>query len=362
MMRAAVWCTLALTCAACAQAQEKGTAGDLSAQAGAQATTGVSPATGSGAGGTTGVTGQTGQANDSYVRPSAEGGALVQGDTVPGLPSWTQQDWEVLRHTVTAARQNHLDALPIGERVARLGETFVGSPYLPQTLDPPGPERLVINLRAMDCVTFVENMLALAHFIRETPGDVLDHPQDAMRTYQRMIETIRYRDGHLSGYPSRLHYFTDWLADNERKGLEKVVTKDLGGIVDPEPITFMSTHRASYRQLADDADYQEIGRLEGRVNQAPRYYIPKDRVAAITSKLQDGDILAMTSTLKGLDVAHTGIAVRKNGEIHLLNAPLVGKNVEISEKEISARLAGIKSQDGMMVARPQETPILGSGK
>jgi hypothetical protein len=70
----------------------------------------------------------------------------------------------------------------------------------------------------------------------------------------------------------------------------------------------------------------------------------------------------MTSTLKGLDVAHTGIAVRKNGEIHLLNAPLVGKNVEISEKEIAARLAGIKSQDGMMVARPRETPLLSTGE
>lgn len=283
---------------------------------------------------------------------------LVQGDTVPGLPSWTRQDWEVLRRTLAVARANHLDGLPIGERIARVGETFVGSPYLPQTLDPPGAERLVINLRAMDCVTFVENMVALAHFVREAPPDVLDRPEDAMRLYQAMIERIRYRDGRLSGYPSRLHYFSEWLADNEKKGLLRVVTEELGGIADPEPISFMSGHRGSYRQLASDADYAEIGRIETRLSQATRYYVPKDRVATIAGEIRDGDILAMTSTLQGLDVAHTGIAVRRDGEVHLLNAPLVGKNVEISEKEISLRLAGIKSQDGLMVARPIDVRLV----
>lgn len=295
---------------------------------------------------------------DAYVRPTAEGGDLVQGDTVPGLPSWTRQDWEVLRRTVESARQNKLDALPIGERIARIGETFVGSPYLPQTLDPPGPERLVINLRAMDCVTFVENMLAIAHFVREAPRDVLDRPEEAMRLYQEMIEQIRYRDGTLGGYPSRLHYFTEWLRDNEEKGLLQLVTKELGGVVDPEPITFMTSHRDAYHQLAREADYQEIGRIEQRLNQVPRDYIPEARVASAMSRIQDGDVLALTSTLEGLDVAHTGIAIWRDGAVHLLNAPLVGKSVEISEKAIPERLAGIKSQDGLMVARPVETSLL----
>ena len=295
---------------------------------------------------------------NTYVRPTAEGGELVQGDTVPGLPSWTRQDWEVLRATVGAARQSRLDTLPIGARIARIGETFVGSPYIPQTLDPPGPERLVINLRAMDCVTFVENMLALAHFVREAPRDILDRPEEAMRLYQRMIEHIRYRDGRLAGYPSRLHYFTEWLRDNEEKGMLEITTAALGGVVDAQPISFMSGHRDAYKQLASDADYAEIGRMEARLNQTPRHYIPKDQVAGMMSRLQDGDILAMTSTLEGLDVAHTGIAVRRNGQIHLLNAPLVGKSVEISEKNIADRLAGIRSQDGLVVARPLERPLL----
>jgi hypothetical protein len=296
---------------------------------------------------------------EPWVRPVLDSTQLVQGDTGPGSPAWTQHDWEILKGTVTFARQNRFDTLAIGKRIARIGETFVGSPYVPGTLDPPGPERMVINLRAMDCVTFVENMLVLAHFVREAPRDILDRPEEAMRTYQAMIERIRYRDGKLSGYPSRLHYFTEWYRDNEKKGLLEDMTDDLGGVVDAEPFSFMTEHRDAYKQLVASNDfYAEIGRIEGRLSQTPRYNIPEAQVAAIMDRLEDGDILAMASTLKGLDVAHTGIAVRTADGVHLLNAPLVGKSVEISEKTIPDRLAGIRSQDGLMVGRPLERPLL----
>ena len=66
--------------------------------------------------------------------------------------------------------------------------------------------------------------------------------------------------------------------------------------------------------------------------------------------------------VEGLDVAHTGIAVWRDGAVHLLNAPLVGKSVEISEKAIPERLAGIKSQDGLVVGRPVEAPLAPAGR
>lgn len=285
--------------------------------------------------------------------------ALSPTDTVPGFPAWTKADWEILRKTVAWARDNGIDTLPIGQRIARIGETFVGTPYTPGTLDPPGAERLVIDLREFDCVTFVENVLVLAHFVREAPAGVLDRPERAMALYQEMLPVVRYRAGRLAGYPSRLHYFTDWLRDNESRGILELVTDDLGGVVDPEPISFMTAHRSSYRQLADDGAYAEIGRIEARLNETPRPFIPKDRVAGMSDRLQDGDVLAMASTVAGLDVAHTGIAIWKDGGVHLMNAPLVGKSVEISEKPVAERLAGIKSQDGLMVGRPLEAPLLG---
>ncbi len=293
-------------------------------------------------------------AADSYSRPSAEGGDLVRGDTVPGLPAWTREDWEVLRRTVAWAWENGIDRLPVGDRVARIGETFVGTAYLPQTLDPPGPERVVINLRALDCVTFVENMLALAHFVTAAPRDVLDRPELAMQGYQELITGIRYREGRLADYPSRLHYFSEWLSDNERKGLLELVTEELGGVVDAEPIGFMTNHRDAYRQLAAPAVYDEVGRMERRLSEARRYYVPEGELGAVASRIRTGDVIAATSTLAGLDVAHTGIALWRDGTLHLMHAPLVGESVQISRQTLPERLLGISSQDGVMVARPIE--------
>ena len=288
-------------------------------------------------------------------RPSiADSAALIQGDTIPGMPSWTTQDWELLRWTVAWAWENGVDTLPIGERLGRIGETFVGSTYIPATLEAPGDEHLVINLRALDCVTLIENALVLAHFVRSQPKDVLGRRDDAIRAYTELLTEIRYRGGELAGYPSRLHYFSEWLSDAETKGLADVITQDLGGVVDAEPITFMSGHRDAYRQLSDQAFYDEIGRIEQRLNRVTRHYIPEERVPEVADRIQTGDIIAATSTLAGLDVAHTGIALWKDGALHLMHAPLVGKNVEISEKPLAERLIDIRAQDGIMVARPVE--------
>ncbi len=298
------------------------------------------------------------QVSSEPAAPALDLTPLAPGDTVPGLPSWTRADWDVLERTVEWALENRVDTLPIGARIVRIGETFVGAPYVPGTLDPAGPERLIINLREFDCVTFVENALTLAHFVGEAPSGILGTPERAMRRYQEMLTRIRYRDGRMAAYPSRLHYFTDWLGDNERRGFVDLVTDDLGGVVDAEPITFMTSHRASYKQLVDDAYYAEVSRVESELNATPRYVLPEGEVAAVADRIEDGDILALASTVKGLDVAHTGIAFWKDGGLHLMNAPLVGKSVEISEKDLADRLAGIGSQDGVMVGRPLEKPLL----
>jgi hypothetical protein len=126
----------------------------------------------------------------------------------------------------------------------------------------------------------------------------------------------------------------------------------------------MSEHRDAYRQLADSAFYAEIGRMEARLNaQGPRYYIPEGQIAPVESQIKNGDVIAATSTLAGLDVAHTGIAYWQSGRLHLMHAPLVGKNVEISQLPLPERLQGLNAQDGIMVASPQEWPSRpGSGR
>jgi hypothetical protein len=253
-------------------------------------------------------------------------------------------DSVIFEEKIGWARALRLDTLPIGEAIVAFGRSFVGTRYSPGTLEVPGTERLVVNLRELDCVTFVENVLALVRTLRAGLADYA--------SFQRELVHIRYRGGVLSGYPSRLHYFSEWIADNEAKGVVRDVTASLGGRMDPDSITFMTRHRESYRQLADSVTFVEVARIETTLAGRPRYFIPEAGIGAAAPRIRNGDIIAATSTLDGLDVAHTGIALWQRGRLHLMHAPLVGSVVEISEQPLAERIRRIAAQDGIMVARP----------
>lgn len=267
-------------------------------------------------------------------------------------PSWGEEDWGRFSSSVRWALDARLDTLPLGEAMARLGERWVGTPYVPKTLDPEGPERLVVNFRGLDCVTFVENVFATARFVREEGGALLERRGEAEDRYEALLTELRYREGRLEGYPSRLHYFSEWIRDGERKGLVREITAELGGVADPEPIDFMTSHPEAYAQLADPANLERVRSTEAELSAAGRRFLPEDRIAAAAGSIRNGDIIAATSTVRGLDVAHTGLALWREGRLHLLHAPLVGEAVEISEVSLAERIQRLSGQDGIMVARP----------
>ncbi len=283
--------------------------------------------------------------------PEAAASSAVHADTLPAA-AWTDQDWAILAAKVRWGAERGLAQAPVGEAIVRLGETFVGTTYRPGTLEVPGSERVVVNLRELDCVTFIETVLALVRFIREDGTALLADTARARARYEGYLRDVRYRGGVLDGYPSRLHYFSEWLADNEARGRLRLVTRELGGVPDAEPLGFMTAHPGAYRQLADSAVREAVGATEARLNAGPgRWYLPQDRIAGAVGGIRDGDLIAATSTLPGLDVAHTGIALWREGRLHLLHAPLVGSSVEVSARPLAERIRGIASQDGIMVAR-----------
>ena len=285
--------------------------------------------------------------------PAAAAAAQVGPTTQPG----TEADWAIVDDKARWAVEQGYTGLSIGDLMVRIGETFVGTPYAPYTLEAPGEEDLVIELEELDCVTFVENVLALARFVQTVPDELLvARTGDLQRPlFAWTLEDIRYRGGELRGYPSRLHYFSEWIGDNDAMGLVRDVSEALGGIADDEPIDFMTTHADAYRQLGEDPDFlTELRAVEERLSSEPRYYIPEDRIAAVESGIQNGDIIAATSTVPGLDIAHTGIALWRDGRLHLLHAPLAGGVVQISEVPLAERIQRIRGQDGVMVARPTE--------
>jgi hypothetical protein len=269
----------------------------------------------------------------------------------------TDADWAIVQEKARWAVEQGYSGLGIGDLVVRIGETFVGTPYAPHTLETPGEEGLVIELEELDCVTFVENVLALARFVQTVPDELLvaDAGGRQRPLFSWLLEDIRYRGGMLEEYPSRLHYFSEWIRDNDEMGLVRDVSQELGGVAEDEPIDFMTTHPDAYRQLGEDPTFlTELREVEARLSAEPRSYIPEDRIALIEDRIQDGDIIAATSTMAGLDIAHTGIALWRDGRLHLLHAPLAGGVVQISEIPLAERIQRIDGQDGVMVARPLE--------
>lgn len=267
--------------------------------------------------------------------------------------TWHDADWTVFEAKVRWALDARLDTLPMGGTVAAVGRSFVGTAYVPRTLEADGPEHLVINFRGLDCVTFVENALALSRFVRMPEAEsLLSARGEAEGRYEALLTEIRYRGGALHGYPSRLHHFSDWIADAQAKGLATDITGELGGVPDPEAVDFMSAHAPEYRQLGDPEILAEVRATEERLTQRGRRYVPEDGLAAAASSIRDGDIIAATSTVRGLDVAHTGLALWVDGTLRLLHAPLVGDSVQISEESLPSRIRRIAGQDGVMVARP----------
>lgn len=256
----------------------------------------------------------------------------------------TPEDSAIFDATIAWARQQRLDTLELGEIMAQVGRRFVGDPYIPKTLDPPGPERLIVNLRTFDCVTYVESMLAFGRVIRSGEND--------FGAFTRELRRIRYRDGIGGSYPERLHYFSEWIESNDAKGIVQNVTPSIGGEPKTGRVDFMSKHADLYRQLEDPANLEAVRQTEAALSAVPRSWIPQTRIAAAAPRIRDGDIIAATSTVEGLDIAHTGLALWVDGELHLMHAPLVGTVVEISQLPLAERIQNIEGQDGIMVARP----------
>jgi hypothetical protein len=274
----------------------------------------------------------------------------------------TERDWEVLRATVTWAWDEGLDTLPMSEAMVRIGLSFVGTPYAPGTLEVAGQEDVVVNFQELDCVTFVENVFALARFIRIHDPEILESESRTREAYRGALREIRYRGARVDGYPSRLHYFSDWIRDNEAKGLVQEMTREMGGEEDFRAIDYMTTHPGAYRQLADMANLAAIQNTEYQLSGLTRFKIPKGEIQSWISSIQNGDIIAATSTVDGLDVAHTGLAFWQGSELHLLHAPLVGGAVEVSRLPLSERILRLEGQDGIRVVRPLDPSGVGAGE
>ena len=208
-------------------------------------------------------------------------------------------------------------------RTLHFAKQMLGVPYVAGTLDGNEEEQLVVRTDALDCTTFVETVLAFC--IADKRGE-----RD-FKGFKKALTDVRYRDGILNGYTSRLHYFSDWIRNNEQMGFVKECTSETACAQPKELwLDFMTTHVDSYLPMKKDASLvEEMAAQEKNWQGVTVLFIPKEKLDLSSEelKIKDGDVLAMVTNIKGLDIVHVGFAFWREGKLHLLHASSSAKKV-----------------------------------
>lgn len=232
------------------------------------------------------------------------------------------------------------------ERLLFFAKSFIGTPYKGGTLDAGENETLIVRTDSLDCTTYVEAVLALyLSSFKDNPG---------YDDFSESLIYIRYRGGVIDGYASRLHYFSDWASDNEKKGILREVTQEGEHDVRLCSLNYMTTHSDLYRQLKDnDSLISEISKVEKSWIDYKMPYIPKNVLNSSKADLplEDGDILALTTNISGLDVLHLGFALWIDGRLHMLHASSLHGKVIIDTSTIFDYLKNRNKHTGIRVLR-----------
>jgi hypothetical protein len=253
------------------------------------------------------------------------------------------QDRRIFQELIRFLDKKKTSAKFPGQLMLEIGKFFLGTPYVTSTLETKRTEHLVVNLREHDCVTFVENVVVLAWHIKSR--------EKSFEAFQRLLQKIRYRQGRLQGYPSRLHYFSDWIHDNQKKGILRDVTAEIGGRPLRKTVSFMTTNPNLYSPLKDAVTLRRMKSVERMISKRPLFFIPKKALRRLEDRIRDGDLIAITTNREGLDVQHVGFSERVKNRVHLLHASSAEGKVVLSKETLYRYLMQSRIRSGIMVAR-----------
>lgn len=233
------------------------------------------------------------------------------------------------------------------ELVAFYAQKLLDTPYVAHTLEGDS-EMLTINIDQLDCTTFVETLYALT---RTTLNS-----RYSWRDYAYNLENLRYRNGEMTDYSSRLHYISEWIVNNRSRGNLMEVTADIPTAdYMIKNINFMTTHKDNYKSLKDDPAMVdkirnfEVGYRNHRMPILKKQWLGNKKVKAA---LKSGDFVGLVTKIEGLDISHLGIVYKdENGEIYLLDASMSGGKVQLEKENMFDMLRHSKSNIGLRVFR-----------
>lgn len=235
-------------------------------------------------------------------------------------------------------------------RMIYFGKQFLGIPYVAHTLEEGNSEHLIVNVHGLDCTTFVETVFAL--YLCDK------HNERTFKDFCRHLSQIRYRQGKMTDYTSRLHYFTWWGEDNEAMGLVRQVVRDEApfSAIQTIQINYMSKHPDYYKHLKANPQFIPVIKRYEQASNGKKYrYIPKSRLNGSPQQLQGvntGDIISIITNKDGLDTSHVGIVFWDKGKLHLMHASSLYKKVVMDEKTFYDYSQAQKAHLGIRVYRP----------
>ena len=262
-----------------------------------------------------------------------------------GTESYSKRDSAKVVELLETAKQ----LKPGDNLVIHFARQLLDIPYVAKTLEKFPKERLIVNLTQLDCTTYVENVMALTLCTKNKKTTFAD--------FCRYLRLLRYRNGDVS-YVKRLHYFTEWIEDNTHMGFVKEVSKPNPPFTQSQKleINYMSTHVGQYPMLVKNPEWvKDIAKMENELNGREYVYIPKAEISnteLFWDTIHDGDIIAITTNKKGLDISHIGFAIWGVGGLHMLNASQVRHKVVEEPMLLFEYMQKHPSQTGIRIIRP----------
>lgn len=243
------------------------------------------------------------------------------------------------------------EAFPIERRISFISKYFLGRRYHPETKTrirkqrgkratkreaanqtPKPVEFLPTSLAFLDCMTYVEHVLALAS---------ADRADYAGGFLPRLVDVMYDAEGRPLMNHLRSHFTSRWADVNERKGY-------LANLARGHPAA-ASRDVVLNRVGGNRTFYVEDRFLIASAPQAV-WYFPLATVLNRQAPLKSGDIVALVCQKEGLDVTHMGFFIEHGGKRLLRHASYTRNR--IIDEDFDAALRLKKDLPGLMVFRP----------
>lgn len=282
------------------------------------------------------------------------GGLCMMMTAAAQQPQYMQEDSLRVMNLIQSAIEDTLAYPTAGQMMLRIGRAIeaMNVPYVAHTLEPNDKERLIVNLRELDCTTFVETVTALTLCVRSH--------RTTFEDYCRVLQKIRYWQGRPPQYVRRLHYFTSWIEDNTTMDFVREIQGPNPPFTAVQTVQahYMTQHPDKYRMLTvNPQDIPMIREMEQRIEGKKYRYIPQQQLfnnRLLRNTVHDGDIIVIITNKEGLDTQHLGIAAWHSDGLHLLNASSIHHKVIEEPMTLRQYLFKHPSMPGIRIVRVNE--------